>query len=169
MENTKKAVELAEKELLKEKEREQIETIKKVIKATFEKIETKEGERKKLDKEIRTLKQDIDNIRAGRLDLIAERQEKDEDAKRTSIIIIEKVKEEHHHYHYHYDRWYEPWKITLKYPEYSGIIWNSNNLSGNSVYGYDDRIYNTTITNSVAKMASLGSYVLNSGTVKSIN
>jgi len=31
MENTKKAVELAEKELLKEKEREQIETVKKVI------------------------------------------------------------------------------------------------------------------------------------------
>ena len=163
MENTKKAVELAEKELQEEKEREQVETIKKVIKATLEKIEAKEGERKKLDKEIKILKQDIDNIRAGRLDLIAERQEKNEDAKRTSIIIVEKVKEEHHH-HYHYDRWYEPWRITYKYkyPYYP------NTMIGTDTTAYD-LTYSYNINCSTAKMASSGTYVLDSGTIKSIN
>ena len=90
----KKAAELAEKELKEEEEQKQIDLIKKAIKQTLEAIKSKEKERTKLNKEIKTLKQDIDNIRAGRLDLIAERQEKDDEAKKTSIIEV--VKEVHH-------------------------------------------------------------------------
>ena len=146
-EKAKKAVELAELELQKEEEQKQIDLIKKAIKQTLEAIKAKEKDRDKLNKEIKTLKQDIDNIRAGRLDLIAERQEKDEEAKRTSIIEV--VKEIHHHHHY--DRWYEPYKITWKYNN----DWTTGNLgtacdTTTADTGGDYTIYNsgdlTTIT-----------------------
>lgn len=160
--DNKKAAELAEKELQKEKEEKQIKLIKESIKQTLEKIESKGKERTKLNKEIKTLKQDIDNIRAGRLDLIAERQEKDGEAKKTSIIEVIKVKEIHHH---HYDRWHEPYKITFKEPYYSiPSVWLADDIS----YGESNTIntgsscYMST-TNSVAKSAYAGTYQLKSG------
>lgn len=158
-EKAKKVVELTEKELQKEEEEKQIQLIKKAIKQTLEAIKTKEKERTKLNKEIKTLKQDIDNIRAGRLDLIAERQEKDEEAKRTSIIEVTK-KIHHHHYR---DCWYEPYKITWKW-DYNyltdmtdvGSITYSN--IANSISGCSH-----TFTNSIAKEAFAGTYQLDSG------
>ncbi len=150
MEESKRLVELAEKELKEDKQKEQIDTIKKAVKQTLEKIEEKIGERNKLNKEIKTLKQDIENIRAGRLDLIEERQKKDEDAKRTSVIVVEKEKEVHHYYH---DRWYEPYRIY--WPEYYPYTISSDSYS--------------LVTNSVAKDASIGTYSLTSGTAKYIN
>ncbi len=165
-EKAKKAAELAEKELQEEEEQKQIELIKKAIKQTLESIKDKEKERCKLNKEIKTLKQDIDNIRAGRLDLIAERQEKDEEAKKTSIIEV--VKEVHHH-HYH-DRWYEPYWIKIKEPywtTYCGsttadltcydttTLTDSNDLSLTTAVNY--------VNCSIAKGASAGTYKLDSG------
>lgn len=156
-EKAKKAAELAEKELKKEEEQIQVDTIKKAIKQTLEAIKEKEKERTKLNKEIKTLKQDIDNIRAGRLDLIAERQEKDNEAKKTSIIEV--VKEIHHH---HYDHWYEPYKIIWNEP-YSTVITSGwaycDSTSGNtSAYTYE-----TAVNCSIAKDAFAGTYQLDSG------
>lgn len=146
--DNKKAAELAEKELQKEEEEKQIKLIKEAVKQTLEAIKQKEKERTKLNKEIKTLKQDIDNIRAGRLDLIAERQEKDNEAKKTSIIEVIKEKEIHHH---HYDRWIEPYRIVPRYPEYpihpEITYWTTCN----------------SVTNSIAKDASVGTYKLNNG------
>ena len=122
-EKAKKAAELAEKELQEEEEEKQIRIIKKAIKQTLEAIKGKEKSRDKLNKEIKTLKQDMDNIRDGRLDLIAERQEKDKGAKKTSIIEVVREKEVHHH-HYH-DRWFEPYKIYIK-DEQPGWITTTN-------------------------------------------
>ena len=156
-EKAKKAVELAELELQQEEEQRQIDLIKKAIKQTLEAIKSKEKERDKLNKEIKTLKQDIDNIRAGRLDLIAERQEKDEEAKRTSIIEV--VKEVHHH---HYDRWYEPYRIIWKYDNpYPTSGWYTT-VGATGDYNPDLTCV-TTWTNSVAKDCSAGTYQLNSG------
>ncbi len=155
--DNKKAAELAEKELKKEDEEKQIRLIKEAIKQTLEKIKTKEKERTNLNKEIKTLKQDIDNIRAGRLDLIAERQEKDEEAKRTSVIEV--VKEIHHHY-YH-DRWYEPYRITYKWdsPYYPCDVGDIADLGGfNTVCDWI-----TTVNCSVAKGAYAGTYQLDNG------
>lgn len=163
-EKAKKAAELAEKELKEEEEQKQIDLIKKAIKQTLEAIKQKEEGRTKLNKEIKTLKQDIDNIRAGRLDLIAERQEKDEEAKKTSIIEV--VKEVH--YHHHYDRWYEPYRIIYKEP-----YWTTYTDCGNAIVDTpgDYTIYNTsdtlslttTVNCSIAKGASAGTYKLDSG------
>ena len=162
-EKAKKAAELAEKELQEEEEQKQIDLIKKAIKQTLEAIKTKEEGRTKLNKEIKILKQDIDNIRAGRLDLIAERQEKDDEAKKTSIIEI--VKEIHHH-HYH-DRWYEPYWIKVKEP-----YWTTHTYCGNAitdtcgdytVYNVDSLDLTTAVNCSIAKDAYAGTYQLDSG------
>ena len=164
-EKAKKAVELAEKELQKEEEQKQIDLIKKAIKQTLEAIKTKEKERCKLNKEIKTLKQDIDNIRAGRLDLIAERQEKDDEAKKTSIIEVVKEKEVHHH---HYERWYEPYRITWKEPYYKPYDYICNWTANDSGTHIDStNLSLTTAANyvncSIAKDAYAGTYQLDSG------
>ena len=165
-EKAKKAAELAEKELQEEAEEKQIQLIKKAIKQTLESIKQKEKERTKLNKEIKTLKQDIDNIRAGRLDLIAERQEKDEEAKKTSIIEIIKEKEIHHH---HYDRWYEPYKIIWKEPYLCPSIWTTidsttEDTSGcYTTYNANDLSLTTAVNCSIAKDAYAGTYQLNNG------
>jgi len=161
--DNKKAAELAEKELEKEEEEEQISLIKKAIKQTLEAIKEKEQRRTILNKEIKTLKQDIDNIRAGRLDLIAERQEKDDAAKKTSIIEVVK---EVHHYHYH-DRWYEPYWIKIKEPCYCKAKTYYGDTMTEAVDDYT--IYSVPSTSaftancSMAKGAYAGTYQLRSG------
>ncbi|MBA7591540.1 hypothetical protein ES708_33699 [subsurface metagenome] len=106
------------------------------------------------------MKQDIDNIRAGRLDLIAERQEKDDEAKKTSIIEI--VKEVHHHHHY--DRWYEPYKIIFKEPYYKPYGYIDDWTICDAITDADSvPIYCNTVSNSVAKSAYAGTYQLKSG------
>jgi len=175
-ERTKDLAGIAEKELQEEKEQKEIALVKRAIKQTLEEIRKKEKERNKLNKEIKILKQDIDNIRAGRLDLIEERQSKDDEAKRTSIIEIIKEKEVHHH-HYH-DRWYEPYRITFKYPDY----WISNNItteitdvdcsvttSGSTWTMATGNISTYSVTNSVAKNAVAGTYKLTDGDCITIN
>ncbi len=162
MENNKELVKLAQKELDEEKKNKNVLLIKTAIKQTLEAIKTKEKERTKLNKEIKTLKQDIDNIRAGRLDLIAERQEKDEEAKKTSIIEV--IKEVHHH---HYDRWYEPYRITWN--PYWTTTYGSTTTDISSEYTYyNASSLNTglsfaTVNCSIAKGASAGTYKLDSG------
>ena len=166
IENTKKAVELAEKELQEEEERKQIELIKKAIKKTLEKIKSKEEERTQLNKEIKILKQDMDNIKAGRLDLIAERQEIDMEAKRTSIIEV--VKEVHH---YHYDRWYEPYRITWNEPivhipsvwTYDGMPCDSTTTYASDYADLDATTAVNYVNCSLAKDAFAGTYLLDSG------
>ncbi|MBA7574395.1 hypothetical protein ES708_16201 [subsurface metagenome] len=159
-EKAKKAAELAEKELQEEEEQRQIDLIKKAIKQTLEAIKQKEKERTKLNKEIKTLKQDIDNIRAGRLDLIAERQEKDEEAKKTSIIEV--VKEVHHH---HYDRWYEPYKIIWNEPIINiPSVWTTTtSMPCDSTLAVTDSSDYTVVNCSIAKDAYAGTYQLDSG------
>jgi len=159
--DNKKAAELAEKELKKEEEDKQIKLIKEVIKQTLNKLEVKKEKKSKLEKEIKILKQDIDNIRAGRLDLIAERQEKDDEAKKTSIIEV--VKEVHHH-HYH-DRWYEPYRVIIKEPYWTTYTYCGNAITDTvgdyTVYSAPD--WTTSINCSIAKDAFAGTYKLDSG------
>jgi len=158
----KKAAELAEKELKEEEEQKQVDLIKKAIKQTLEAIRTKEKERTKLNKEIKTLKQDIDNIRAGRLDLIAERQEKDDEAKKTSIIEVVKEKEIHHHHHY--DRWYESYKIIWNEPIINiPTVWTTTSMPCDSTLTVTDASDYTVVNCSIAKDAFAGTYQLDSG------
>ena len=105
----KKAFELAEKEL----EDKQIEKLKEAVKNTLRKIKDLDDDIVKLEDERKILKLDIDDLKAGRLDKIEERQKVDKKAKRVSVIVVEK--EVHH---YHGSPWYQPYVIHyVPYPQ----------------------------------------------------
>jgi len=169
MKDKKGLVKLAEKELEKEEREKQVKLIKEAIKQTLEKIEEKTKKKKELEEEIRILKQDLDNIKAGRLDLIEERQKKSQKAREVSTIIVEKEKkvvEEHHHHHY--DRWRYPYYIEVKECSYPSYPWDKpfyyqTTTDNCSISAIDSRL---TVNCSVAKDAATGTYVLSDGKVK---
>jgi len=156
----KKAVEEAEKDL-KEK---QIKEVKKIVLKTLEKINSLKDDRKEaqakvkdIDKKLKILKMDIDDLKEGRLDRISERQEKDEEAKATSVVIIIKEKEVVREYPY----WHWPYRVIWERREW-GTPYRDQYPTGN---------YYTTVDNSnswqdgtfsincsIAKWASVGSY-----------
>lgn len=154
---TKEAFSLAEKER-KEK---QIEEVKKIVLKTLEKIEQlnkdKEDIKKKekdIDNQIKVLKMDIDDLKEGRLDRIEERQEKDMKAKETSVVIIIKEKEVIKES----NPW--SWKYNVYWPNPFVFPYSSN-----STLGCDSTIDNisfvdATITNSVAKNETIGTYIV---------
>jgi len=153
----KKMAELAEKELKQEERNKQFRIIKEAIKGELGKLEEKKKQRRELDKEIKIHKQNIDNIREGRLDLIEERQRKDEKAKAVSTIIIEREKIIERPYPYPVEPWpYKPW-----YEPYRIWYGTADDMTG----GYSSDFM--TINCSVAKDASPGTYELADGTVKS--
>lgn len=94
-----------------EKEQQEVEVsrIKGIVKDYLVKIKDKNEKKDKLDKEIKILKKDLDDLKAGRLDKIEERQQADEEARNISIIIVERVRE-------HYTPAY-PWSCpyTIRY------------------------------------------------------
>jgi len=147
-----KAFKSAEKDL-KEKE---ITKFKEVVKCTLEKLELKKKERHILDKEIQILKKDIDDLKAGRLDKIAERQDKDKEAEAISIIKVTEIIRELPYPDcpvYPYTPWNRPWEISYGNSYYS----NGNTVMDSIVFCSTEAKYNTT-----------GSYMLSNGTVKNI-
>ena len=80
----KKATELAENEL----QENEIQHFKKIIKDLLQKKKDKEKEKTELDEEIKIIKQDIDDFKAGRLDKIKERHDKNPVADRVAPIQI---------------------------------------------------------------------------------
>lgn len=120
----KQGIEAAEKELQEKK----IKQIKEIVTKYLETIDLKHKKRdelkakhkdeiEKIEKEIKLLKQDLDDIRDGRLDKIEERQQVDEDAKGISLIIIKKIEREY----IPMAPWKSPWEI----------IWNTQPISVN--------------------------------------
>lgn len=79
------------KELEKEKTDELKKNIKEAIRQTLLKLEEKQNERRRIVKEIQILKMDIKDFKAGRLDRIEERQNKDKVAKEISMVQLEKI------------------------------------------------------------------------------
>jgi len=140
----KRGYELAQKEL-KEK---QVEEVKKMVLKTLEKLEELKKQKKDIEKKIKILKMDLDDLKEGRLDRIAERQGKDKEAKDTSVVIIIKEKEVIKE-----NPWYWPYKIIWQY-DYTPTYWTSS--SDNTSITYTS--YSCTITPSVAKYAAIGTY-----------
>ena len=99
---TKTAMELAEKEL----QEEEISKIKNIVKDYLQKIAEKEKENKKIVKEISLLKKDLDDFKAGRLDKVVERQQIEPLSPK--IVIIHKIEKEY----IPVRPWYSPWEIV---------------------------------------------------------
>lgn len=91
----------------KDQQEKEIGRIKQIVQSHLEKIQSKRESRRKLDEEIRLLEKDLDDLKSGRLDHIAERHEKDERARDVRIIVVEKVEKEYIPYY----PWRSPWVV----------------------------------------------------------
>lgn len=140
-----KAYDFAEKEIKKEKDEVLKQKIKSIVKETLEKIEEIEKEEKELAEEKKILKQDIDNLKSGRLDLIEERQEKNPKARDISIfrVITKKIE-------------YPPKNSLYSITATSGTIPLIVDANNGFYTGYTTATY------------TCGTYNLNTGTIKSL-
>jgi hypothetical protein len=175
----KEATHEAQKSWEKEKREKVYETVKKIVKATLEKIEELEKRKDNIQEEIRILKKDIDDLKAGKLDAIKERQDINPRAKDVSIIIIKEkeiIRET--------NPWYVPYYIEIKpniWPIKPPIWYNyelNDNQICNDINNYSitkeidsgdsssDTNYCASITCSDVKNYTAGTYKLEDGTIK---
>jgi len=180
-EKVKKAYSEVEQELSAERDRKIKEQVKGIVKQTLEKIDKLKGQREKIDKRIKVLKLDIDDLKEGHLDRIKERQEKDPEAKRVSVIVIkekEVIREP-----YPVNPWYRPyeiyWNHTTTYPDTNNVYCDNGTGSAplltttteNSASASVNLAMNTvnakpnytvfTLNNSSAKDNVIGTYKIN--------
>ena len=160
---------------LKEK---QVEEVKRIVLKTLEKIDSLKKDKDKaqdsvkdIEEKIKLLKMDLDDIKEGRLDRLAERQEKDDRAKHVSVVIIIKEREVVHEV----SPWYWPWRVVWPEPIYppapvyigTGIntVTYGGATDGNSTTMTDCVNYSPTISCSSAKWGASGTYELSGGVV----
>ena len=186
----KTVAEEAFKSAEKDLKRKEIERFKEVVKVTLEKLELKKKEKQAIDREIQVLKRDIADLKAGRLDKIAERQAKDKEAEEISVFrVTEIIREKPYpvpYPSYPQTPWYTPWDITWSAGATSDILQSyavstctpvkgpidliSDNVSVSLGLSTDAKSYNgvTKINASEAKFNTPGTYVLCDGTIKNI-
>ena len=166
-----KVVQDTEKQLEQEKQDKAIAKIKEVVKKTLEALEKCKGDKDKIDKRIKYLRMDLDDLKAGKLDRIEERQAKDPEAKENTVIVIIKEKEVIREIHHHDNPWYWPYTITIQQPIWLDVhpiqpYHNTFSVAGDSgnLLAYNSTsnaaLYNTatSINCSLAKDYSAGVY-----------
>ena len=169
----------------KERREKQVAEVKKIVTKTLEKLDSVKKEIKEKQEEERILKMDIDDLKEGRLDRISERQEKDPEAKKISVVLIIKEKEIIREVP---APWYFPYQVIWQVPYVPTYSTNTVYLgsAGSSIVGTaqsgnitdaaigssnctlsDGTQLNATVTSyptincSVAKFATVGSYDVN--------
>lgn len=96
-------------QLEKEKQEIEISKIKGIVKAYLEKILNKKETIKTLQKELKELEADLDDLKMGRLDKIEERQYKNPSHNKTTLIFVKKVEKEY----LPFQPWRSPWIVEL--------------------------------------------------------
>lgn len=148
----KNAVVAAEKEI----EEKNIERIKEIAKSYLEKINSKTKERNAIETEIKNLKKDLDDLKAGRLDKIEERQNVDPVAKKQSLIVVTKIVEKY----FPAKPWYSQYTVNWSTPGWStdgltsvttssgnGTVYISATPSGNNAFSNMWNTFNSTSSN----------------------
>lgn len=135
----KKAIGEAEQEL----QQEEVNKIKAIVKKHLEKINDKQKQKAKLEEEIKYLKKDLEDMKAGRLDMIEERHETDEKAREIRIIEIHKIEKEY----IPMRPWYSPYQITwaVSNTGYSNCVGGTITTGTGSMY-LNNAAYTTTST-----------------------
>jgi hypothetical protein len=146
--NVKEGFALAEKEM-REK---QVTEVKKIVLKTLEKIKDQEKIRDEASKKVKILKMDIDDLKEGKIERIVERQEKDDEAKNTSVVII--IRETVNNY----SPWYVPYRVVWQEPIPYSPQFGTTTL-GNFV-GY------STLTNTASSASSNCYATINCSTAK---
>jgi len=118
------------------------QTVKAIVKATFEAIDSLEEEKNLLQNKIKILKHDLFDLKDGRLDRVLERQEIDPIAKATSTLIVKKKEGQQS-----VSPWYVEYLVSYK---------------------IDDIFVDTALSlnNSIIKLNASGSYKLSNDTIK---
>jgi len=125
----------------KDQQEKQIAEIKRIVKTSLERIEEKSKAKNDIEEEIRVLRKDLDDLKAGRLDLIEERQIKDVKAREISVIIVKRIEKEYVPYY----PWRSPWVVQLKQPTWSnGTTYTVTNTSGMQYLSTDDVMFAST-------------------------
>jgi hypothetical protein len=103
-------------QLEKEKQEAEISKIKGIVKAYLEKILNKKEEIKVIQKELKDLETDLDDLKSGRLDKIEERQSKDPNHKNNTLIFVKRVEADY----LPFQPWRSPWIVEwCKVGDYS--------------------------------------------------
>ena len=155
-------------ELEKEQQEQQVKDLKLIVKRTLEKLEKKKEVKENLDKEIKILKSDLNDLKEGRLDKIKERQDVDKKAKEVSVIIIKE-----HIIEKELPVWRQPY--TWYWNNNLNLV--DNGITYNNFVGYSTSTANldckaTTTSNihflscNVAKQNTGGTYKLDNKVIK---
>jgi len=159
---TKMAFEQAEKEAREHR----VAEVKEIVKRTLEKLDDVKGKINELREEEKILKLDIEDLKNGKLDLIAERQEKDKKARKVSVVYIIKEKTVVRDV----SPWYWPYQVVWQEATYKPVydnntIYNTASTcllsNGDSFTASNANSYSGTINCSIAKDAAVGTYNIN--------
>ena len=139
----------------KEKQEAEISKIKGIVKAYLEKILNKKEVIKEAQKELKELEADLDDLKAGRLDKIEERQEKDPTHNAITIIFVRKVIGDFLPYY----PWRSPYIIEWK--DTSAVSGTTCGWAGYSTTATSDGLFNLTTTGTMFQNFSGGTYSVN--------
>jgi hypothetical protein len=112
------------KEISKEKQEAEIKKIKDIVRSYLTKIQEKKEKEDEVRKERLALEKDLDDLKAGRLDKIEERQGKDPIHDKVTIIEIHRIEKEY----IPYQPWRSPWVVEYKWvtPNYYATCSNTS-------------------------------------------
>jgi hypothetical protein len=106
VDDTQKSYQESKQQVVKEK-------IKSIVLEYLKRIDDLDSKIDELQAEKKQLKLTLDDLKSGKLDVLAERLEKDPVAKQVNII---KIHETHIHHHDHYNPYHTP--FVINYPVY---------------------------------------------------
>ena len=136
----KEAFELAEKETREKR----VAEVKAIVLKTLEKLADVEKVLKEKQEEKKILRMDLDDLKEGHLDRIAERQAIDEKAKKVSVVIIIKEKETIREL----SPWYYPYQVIWQVPYVPVYNYNSFQAGGsNTLLMNTTSVSNSSFTN----------------------
>ena len=153
----KKVVSTAIKEVEKESQEKQIKKVKQIVKGYLEKIAKKEIGLKEISQEIKELKRDLDDLKAGRLDKIEDKQGKDKIHDKFTLIIIKKVEKEY----IPLQPWRSPWIVTWRDNYIPNIPFTTTTDNTEYVTLTADDMIQTTSTGTTFQNFTIGTYEVN--------
>lgn len=150
----------------KEHQEEQVKKIKEIVQAHLEKIDYHSKQAKEHQEKSTLLKKELEDLKAGRLDKIAERHEKDSKAREVRVIEIHKIEREYIPMY----PWRSPWQIVFPAPMYplqaitSGT--STITLLGNNTNAFTSiQTSATTLTGVQCSNFTGGTYSVNGNTI----
>ena len=131
------------KEISKEKQEAEVKKIKDIVRTYLEKIQSKKEKEDEIRKERLALEKDLDDLKAGRLDKIEERQGKDPIHDKVKIIEIHRIEKEYIPYY----PWRSPYIIQWYTPSYQ-----SPNITISGGTGYSTTCQSLGMKTSVSSL-----------------